>query len=126
MDDDFSRSHDSFESKIYTSQVQGSVKLADDSNVFNSSRKNLLPTSNRVKPQASRRNSHRNPKSISSKFSSKIIKRAPDKMIDFIDGLVVLAYRHDLYYFDTETLVNNLENEAEKQVQIFELNHIAI
>ena len=33
-------------------------------------------------------------------FSERIIKRAPDKMIDFLDGHILLAYRNSIMYLD--------------------------
>ena len=37
--------------------------------------------------------------SVNSIFSTRIIERAPDKMIDFLDGFILLAWRDSLVYF---------------------------
>ena len=38
--------------------------------------------------------------SISKKFSTEIIERAPDKMLAYIKGFIVLAYRNEFIYFN--------------------------
>ena len=38
--------------------------------------------------------------SVNEIFSERIIKRAPDKMIDFLDGHILLAYRNSIFYLD--------------------------
>ena len=38
--------------------------------------------------------------SVNEIFSERIIKRAPDKMIDFLDGHILLAYRNCIMYLD--------------------------
>ncbi len=38
--------------------------------------------------------------SISKKFSAEIIERAPDKMLAYIKGFIVLAYRNEFIYFN--------------------------
>ena len=38
--------------------------------------------------------------SVNSIFSTRIIERAPDKMIDFLDNHILLAYRNLIIYMD--------------------------
>ena len=39
-------------------------------------------------------------KSVSQIFKNKIIQRAPDKMIDYLDGYILLSYRYHIVYLD--------------------------
>ena len=45
------------------------------------------------------------------RFSHDIINRAPDKMCDFVDGFIVVAYRQIIYYFDIR---NDIITDPEK------------
>ena len=39
-------------------------------------------------------------KSVSQIFEGELVDRAPDKMIDFLQGHVLLAYRNSIVYLD--------------------------
>lgn len=39
-------------------------------------------------------------KSVSQMFKNKIIQRAPDKMIDYLNGYILLSFRNHIVYLD--------------------------
>lgn len=41
-------------------------------------------------------------------------------MIDYLHGLVVLAYRHQIFYFEAESKLLDLDEKNEKEVPISE------
>lgn len=53
--------------------------------------------------------------SVSELFKSEAIKRAPDKMIDFTDGFIVLAFRNRLLYFDVSKYLQDEEIKKPQQ-----------
>lgn len=58
---------------------------------------------------------------MNEKFGKYIIQRAPDKMIDYLHGFIVLADRHRFCYFEAESILEDeTNNEVEKEVEISE------
>ena len=60
--------------------------------------------------------------SVNEFFSNKIIERAPDKMIDFLDNHILLAYRNLIIYMDVSEY-GLMDNEVPQNVKIGQDNH---
>ena len=57
--------------------------------------------------------------SISKLFKNKLIERAPNKMIDYFDGYIMLAYRNVLFYLKID---KNKIDKTEPSNQVEEIN----
>ena len=58
---------------------------------------------------------------FSKRFCRPFIERAPDKMMDYLDSFIVIAFRHIIYYFDvSEYLLKDDDTELAKEVVISE------
>ena len=51
----------------------------------------------------------KNKKSVTQIFNNQLIRRSPDKMIDFMCGFILLAYRNKIIYLDVRK--HNIDEE---------------
>ena len=54
--------------------------------------------------------------SVSQILKNRIIKRAPDKMIDYLDGYILISYRNHIVYMDVCEYVNGSSPEDSAKV----------
>ena len=48
-------------------------------------------------------------------FKDEIIKRAPDKMIDYLQGYIMVAYRNSIIYLNVSQY--GIDDETDKKVR---------
>ena len=59
-------------------------------------------------------------------MSKEIIERAPDKMMDYVDHTLVLAYRSRFLYFDVSQAVKNKQSKQEITVAESDIHTIRV